>query len=197
MADNGQPGAATAGGGAAPVFRLADEADIPLLVELVNSAYRGDSSRKGWTTEADLLGGQRVDAEGIAELLARPGTRVIVAEVGGDPVACCELAGGPGADGAAGGDAYFGMFCVRPDAQGGGLGARVLAEAERVARQEFGCRRMRMTVLHQREDLIAFYERRGYRRTGRFEPFPYGDPRFGLPKRPDLVFAELAKPLTD
>ncbi|MDA0564668.1 GNAT family N-acetyltransferase [Streptomonospora sp. S1-112] len=189
MAAEGQREAAVAGG-AAPVFRVAGEADVPALVALVNSAYRGDSSRQGWTTEADLLDGQRVDPEGVAALLARPGTRVIVAEADGRIAACCELAAG-----AEGGDAYFGMFCVRPDAQGGGLGGRVLAEAERVAAHELGCRRMRMTVLRQRDELIAFYERRGYRRTGNVEPFPYGDPRFGLPKRPDLEFAELVKPL--
>ncbi|WP_460998959.1 GNAT family N-acetyltransferase [Streptomonospora sediminis] len=175
--------------GGEPALRDAVTADIPQLVELVNSAYRGDSSRQGWTTEADLLGGQRVDADGIAELLDRPGTRVVVAERDGRLLACCELAaGGPGT-------AYFGMFSVRPDAQGSGLGRHMLAEAERTAAGALGCTSIRMTVLRQRTDLIAWYERRGYRRTGNTAPFPYGDERFGLPKRDDLVFDELAKPI--
>ncbi|KII00463.1 GCN5 family acetyltransferase [Streptomonospora alba] len=172
-----------------PVFRDADEGDVAVLVELVNSAYRGDVSRRGWTTEADLLGGQRVDAGKIADLLARPKTRVLLAEQGGRPVACCELTDGGD------GSAYFGMFAVRPEAQGGGLGRRVLAEAERAAAEELGSTAMRMRVLRQRADLIAWYGRRGYRRTGGTVPFPYGDKRFGLPKRDDLVFEELAKPL--
>ncbi|MFD0776789.1 GNAT family N-acetyltransferase, partial [Streptomonospora algeriensis] len=102
---------------------------------------------------------------------------------------CCELADGGD------GSAYFGMFAVQPDAQGGGLGRRVLAEAERIAAEELDSATMRMTVLRQRADLIAWYERRGYRRTGETVPFPYGDERFGLPKREDLVLEELAKPL--
>ncbi|RNL86231.1 N-acetyltransferase [Halostreptopolyspora alba] len=171
-----------------PKFRVATEADTGALVELLNSAYRGDTSRKGWTTEAHLLGGQRVDAEGVAETLATQDTRVVLAEVAGELVACCELRCGDG------GEAYFGMFAVRPTEQGGGLGSRLLAEAERMAR-EWGCERLRMLVIRQRTDLVAWYERRGYHRTGVTEAFPYGDPRYGLPKRDDLRFEELAKPL--
>lgn len=176
-----------AGGGSRPVFRDAADPDIPALVELVNAAYRGDASRQGWTTEADLLGGQRIDADQVAELLSRPEARVVVADRDGRIEGCCELAGGD--DGAA----YFGMFSVRPQAQGEGLGRRLLAEAERAAADELGCGSMRMTVLRQRAELIAWYERRGYRRTGATSPFPYGDERFGLPKRDDLVFEELVK----
>ncbi|GAA1764224.1 GNAT family N-acetyltransferase [Streptomonospora arabica] len=178
------------GDGGGIVFRDAAEGDVSALVELVNSAYRGGASRQGWTTEADLLGGQRVDSGQIAEALARPGARVLVAERDGRPAACCEVVGGGD------GSAYFGMFAVRPGAQGGGLGGSVLAEAERTAAEEMGCTSMRMTVLRQRADLIAWYERRGYRRTGGTAPFPYGDERFGLPKRDDLVFEELAKELS-
>ena len=149
-------------------FRRATEADIPAIVALVESAYRG------WR---------------------RPHSAVLLAEreEGGDArelLACAHIAIEDGAG-------YFGMFSVRPALQGGGIGKALLAEAERLAREEWRLRVMRMTVIDLRDELIAFYERRGYRRTGITRPFPYGDERFGLPKRPDLRFEVLEKPLDD
>ena len=169
-------------------FRDATLSDVDALVALVESAYRGDDSRAGWTTEADLLAGQRTDREGVREVITAPGSRLLVAEVAGELVSCCQLQKR---------DAYvyFGMVSVAPGRQGGGLGKAVLVEAERIAREELGVGEMRMTVIRQREDLIAFYERRGFKRTGVFEPFPYGDERFGVPLRDDLEFAELVKVL--
>lgn len=172
-------------------FRDATTADVDALVELIESAYRGDSSRGGWTTEADLLHGQRTDADGVRTVIDDPASRILVAERDGELVACCQLEERGGADGAA---AYFGMFAVRPEEQGSGLGKQVLAEAERIARG-WGAEELHMTVIVQREELIAFYERRGYRRTGSLSPFPYGDERFGLPQRDDLAFELLVKPL--
>ena len=95
------------------------------------------------------------------------------------------------------GAGYFGMFSVVPNRQGTGIGKTVLAEAERIVREHWQCDAMRMTVIDVREELIAFYERRGYVRTGIKKPFPYGDARFGLPKRDDLRFEVLEKPLRD
>ncbi|MEU9666218.1 GNAT family N-acetyltransferase [Streptomyces bobili] len=169
-------------------FRDATDADVEALVALVESAYRGDSSRAGWTTEADLLEGQRTDPEGVLEVIKSPDSRVLTVERAGRIVACCQLEH-------RGDHAYFGMFAVSPTVQGGGLGRTVLAEAERRARADWGVTEMRMTVIFQREDLIAWYERRGYRRTGRMTPFPYGDERFGVPQRDDLRFELLVKSL--
>ncbi|MCC9308872.1 GNAT family N-acetyltransferase [Kitasatospora sp. RB6PN24] len=169
-------------------FRTATAADVPALVELVESAYRGESSRSGWTTEADLLDGQRTDPESLVATLARPDTVVLLAERDGALLACCTLERRPSG-------AYFGMFSVRPTQQGGGVGRAVLAEAERFAGAEWGATELEMTVIVQREDLIAWYERRGFRRTGELSPFPYGDERFGLPKRDDLAFEKLVKAL--
>lgn len=172
-------------------FRDANLVDVEALVGLIESAYRGDASRVGWTTEADLLAGQRTDPEGVREVITAPGSRLLVAEQPaerpGEIVACCQLQKREAY-------VYFGMFSVSPNLQGAGVGKTVIAEAERIAR-EWGAEEIRMTVIRQREDLIAFYERRGFRRTGRFEPFPYGDERFGRPLRDDLEFAELAKSL--
>jgi ribosomal protein S18 acetylase RimI-like enzyme len=172
-------------------FRFADEGDVPAVVGLVESAYRGEASLAGWTSEAHLLDGQRTDAEAISALLGAPGSVLLLAEAGGELVGCCQLERRPG------GEAYFGMFSVRPGRQGQGWGGSILAEAERVARDQWGAATMAMSVLAQRPDLIAWYERRGYRRTGQTRPFPYGNERFGIPKRPDLRFAVLAKALAD
>ncbi len=170
------------------IFRNATLADVDAIIPLVESAYRGDASRKGWTTEADILDGQRIDRQLLIDLVANSEARVILVEREGQLVACCELQDQRGI-------AYFGMFSVRPEGQGDGIGHRLLLEAERIAVEEWQCGEMRMTVIDIRNELIAWYERRGYRRTGEHKPFPYGDERFGIPKRDDLRFEVLSKPL--
>lgn len=179
-------------------FRAATHDDIDALVALVESAYRGEASRAGWTTEADLLDGRRTGNDDIGSCIDRPRSVVLVAEqdrsdATRELVACAHLAVEPGEDGRDAG--YFGMFSVQPRLQGGGVGKALLAEAERIARDQWGLSRMRMTVIDLRDELIAFYERRGYRRTGVYKPFPYGDERFGLPRRDDLRFEVLEKSL--
>jgi GNAT superfamily N-acetyltransferase len=167
-------------------FRAAEAADIAAIVSLVESAYRGESGLRGWTTESHLLDGRRTDAADVGGLIGRPDSRVLLAERDGRLKASCHVE-------RQGEAAYFGMFAVDPGEQGGGLGKRVLAEAERIAREEWHCLAMRMTVIVQREELIAWYGRRGYRRTGEYQPFPYGDERFGIPRRDDLRFEVLRK----
>ena len=174
-------------------FRDAQPLDVPAVVALVESAYRGDASRSGWTTEADMLDGQRVDVVGVGDLVSKPDSRILLAErTGGtrarELLACCHLE-------RLGQACYFGMFSVLPSLQNSGIGRRMMAEAEGLARTQWQCTKMEMTVISIRAELIAWYERRGYRRTGRFKPFPYGDERFGIPKRDDLQFELLVKPL--
>ena len=174
-----------------PSFRTANVDDIDAIVALVTSAYRGDSGRAGWTTEADLLDGNRIDAETLQGYIGRPRSRVLLAERAKDDgsrdllgcaLVCVEDDVG-----------YFGMFSIRPELQGAGLGKRLLAEGERVARDDWRLPAMRMTVIDVRDELIAYYVRRGYRRTGIKKPFPATDPRFGIPKRDDLRFEVLEK----
>ncbi|MGA4843477.1 GNAT family N-acetyltransferase [Streptomyces sp. G45] len=167
-------------------FRDATDADVDALVALVESAYRGDDSRAGWTTEADILEGQRTDPEGVAAVINTPNSKLLTVERDGRIVACCQLEH-------RGEHAYFGMFAVSPALQGAGLGKVIMAQAERTARETWGVREMHMTVISVREELIAWYERRGYRRTGKTTPFPYGDERFGIPQRDDLEFELLVK----
>ena len=169
-------------------FRNATTADVPLLVELVTSAYRGESSRSGWTTEADLREGNRIVPEVLLADIARPRSRILLAERDGTLLGCAHVAEEDGAG-------YFGMFAVRPGLQGGGMGRAILAEAERVAGKDWALPLMRMTVIDLRIELNEWYERRGYRRTGQTRPFPATDPRFGLPLRDDLRFAVLEKEL--
>ena len=169
-------------------FRDATEADLEDLLALVTSAYRGDASRVGWTTEADLLDGERIDRDVLLADMRQPRSRVLLAERGDELLACAHVA-------ELGGGGYFGMFAVRPERQGGGLGKSVLAEAERVVREEWNLPVIRMTVIDVRDELIAWYQRRGYHRTGIVKPFPYGDARFGIPRRDDLRFEVLEKNL--
>ncbi|MFF3558210.1 GNAT family N-acetyltransferase [Streptomyces tsukubensis] len=170
-------------------YRDAADADVPALVGLVQSAYRGDGDERGWTTESHLIGGRRIDESGIREVMTADNSRMIVVTgEDGDVVACFQLERRAGR-------AYFGLFAVRPGLQGNGLGRRVITEAEQLAVQAWGATAMEMTVISVRADLIAWYERRGYRRTGSLSPFPYGSERHGTPKRDDLVFEQLVKDL--
>ena len=168
--------------------RAAAVADIPALQALIHSAYRGASSRTGWTHEADLIDGNRIDAEMLRDALADPSTTLFLSEDAEGPVGCCALTDHGD------GTASFGTFAVRPTAQGHGIGDALLRHAEGRARGS-GAVRMELTVVAQRSDLIAWYARRGYRPTGETRPFPYGDERFGRPRRDDLAFSVLAKAL--
>jgi ribosomal protein S18 acetylase RimI-like enzyme len=171
-------------------FRTAGPEDIAALDALVQSAYRGDASRQGWTTEADLLGGQRTDPEALASIISADGSWIVVAEDDGAIVGCCHI------ERRSSGTAYLGLLAVSPGLQGRGVGRGVVAEAERIACEAWSSARVQMTVIKQRTELIAWYERLGYARTGSTAPFPYGDERFGLPKVDDLEFVVLAKQLS-
>ena len=170
-------------------YRYASLVDVPELGRHIQAAYRGEVSRLGWTTEADLLDGQRTDEAELASLVrAFPERRLLLACHDQLLVGSLLLARVAGA-------VEVGMIAVRPALQARGIGRALLAEAERLARVELCATRMRMAVIAQRVELLAWYGRRGYVATQERAPFPYGQPRFGLPRRPDLYFALLEKRL--
>lgn len=149
----------------API-RLAAAADVAALRALVERAYRGDTARQGWTHEADLLDDERTSDAQLAATIADPASRILLAEAPG------ELVGTVTVSDCGEGLAYMGMLCVDPDVQTAGLGRALIAAAEATARAAFGAKVMEMTVIDKRTELIAYYERRGYRRTGETRPFP-------------------------
>lgn len=163
--------------------------DLPALHALIESAYRGDSAREGWSHEADLLGGQRTDLAALEAIVADPAQHLLVLREG-DSLRACVLLVDKGH-----GLAYLGMLTVEPRRQATGLGRLILAAAEEHASVELAATRVEMTVIAQREELIGWYQRRGYTLTGESRPFPNDDPRFGLPKRDDLGFVVLERTL--
>ena len=170
-------------------FRPAEQVDAPALLSLVRRAYRGEESRAGWTTEADLLADGRIELPELLGKITGPDSLVLVVERAGDLVACCELA--HRGDGLA----YFGLFAVQPALQAAGIGRQVLNEAERLARERWSSVTMEMQVIGQRDELISWYERRGYTLTGDRRPFPLDELQPGEALRDDLYFAVLRKPL--
>ena len=169
-------------------FRQARSEDAEFLVHLVNSAYRGESSRAGWTTEADFLDGQRTDEQEIRALIEAEHSMILLCLQGPEIIASVNLQ-------KAGDAAYLGMLVSRPDLQGQGIGKHLMQAAEAVVQAEWGVRKIEMTVITLRSELIAFYERRGYRRTGIIKPFPTAV-RFGIPRIEGLQVEVLEKELT-
>jgi ribosomal protein S18 acetylase RimI-like enzyme len=147
-------------------LRLAASADLPAVHALIESAYRGDSARRGWTHEADLIEGDRTDLATLSAILAAPDKAILVLEDAG------ETAGSVFVADMGDGLAYLGMLCVAPRRQAAGLGKRLISAAESFAVSRFGARVMEMTVIEPRPELIAYYQRRGYALTGERRPFP-------------------------
>lgn len=169
--------------------RQANSNDVDAILALVHSAYRGDASRIGWTTEADLLDGTRTDADEVGELICKPNSCILLCEQQQTLQASVHLEN-------RGDHAYLGMFAVSPQAQRQGIGKLLLASAENLVSEQWHCGLLQMTVITLREELIAWYQRRGYERTGELRSFPYGQPRYGDPRRDDLVLEVLQKILS-
>ncbi len=162
--------------------------DIPELVSLINSAYRGDASKKGWTTEADLLGGVRTDEEMLTDMMQKKGSVILKYSDAANTIVGCVYLQQRDAK------LYLGMLTVSPDIQSRGIGKQLLAAATEYALQQH-CGAIFMTVISLRIELIAWYERHGYKKTGEMRPFP-SDTKFGVARQP-LEFAVLEKSLLD
>ena len=171
------------------LIRPATALDVPALHALIERAYRGDEARRGWTHEADLLGGQRTDAAALQEMLASPDHSMLVAS------ASEALVGSVNVMRTDAQLCYLGLLTVEPSLQTAGIGRRLIAAAEHEAATRFSARRMEMNVIRQRSELISYYLRRGYALTGEERPFPLDNPRFGIPRTRDLAFVVLEKPL--
>ena len=164
----------------------ATPADIPALVTLVNSAYRGGSGQRGWTHEAHLIDGSRTDAAGIGELLHSPGATLLkYTSSAGALLGCVYLQEETG-------KLYLGLLSVLPAQQNSGIGKQLLAAADDYARRRH-CTCIQITVITARPELLAWYERHGYRRTGELQPFHAGE-KFGIQKQA-LELAVLEKPV--
>jgi GNAT superfamily N-acetyltransferase len=163
----------------------ATAADIPDLVSFVNGVYRGEASRQGWTTEAHLLDGPRIDAGSLQDMLDAEGAVLLMGRnEAGELVGSVYLQ-------KQGAVMYLGMLSVDATRQGAGLGKYLLRAADTYAREQ-GCSKMKITVISVRTELLAWYERHGYQRTGETVPFP-DNPKFGVPRQPlELLVLEKA-----
>jgi ribosomal protein S18 acetylase RimI-like enzyme len=168
-----------------PTLRAATAIDVAALADLINRAYRSEPTQAGWTTESHLLEGPRIDEATLLQMLAAPPAVLLQAETAGRLAGCVYLE-------PQGQTLYLSMLAVAPEAQAHGLGRQLLAAAEAHARQA-GCHRIKMSVLALRPELLAWYERQGYCRTGASEPFP-DTTRFGRPRQP-LTLLALEKPV--
>ena len=150
--------------------------DLEELEELINSAYRGESSKKGWTTEADLLDGIRITADSLEKILANNNATLLQFTADNNCIQGCVYLEKKN------NKMYLGMLTVSPLQQAKGIGKKLLLAAEEYAR-EHHTSVMQMTVISVREELIKWYERHGYKSTGVTQPFP-ADERFGIQKKP-------------
>lgn len=164
----------------------ATKKDVPAIARLVNSAYRGDSSRQGWTTEADLLDGQRTDEAALLAMIYDPATTLLTLRNAREQLLGCVYLNRKQDS------LYLGMLTVSPGLQRQGSGKKLLMAAEEYARQH-ACNKITMTVISVRHELISWYERHGYHATGGTEPFPENT-AFGKPKQV-LHFIVLEKKL--
>ena len=162
-----------------------EKQDTGQIAALVNSTHRGESSKQGWTTEADLLAGRRTDAEEILRLISTDDSMFLLCK---DKA---ELIGSVHVQKQAE-QVCLGMLAVSPLLQGRGIGKQLLEAAEQAAQEAWVVNKSVMTVIACRNELIAYYEQRGYRRTGVSKEFPV-NPELWTPKVADLRLEILEK----
>jgi predicted N-acetyltransferase YhbS len=167
-------------------LRHATPADADAIAALVNAAYRPAKGQQGWTHESALVAGLRTDTAKVLAVLARADSVMLVALHAGAIVACVHVE-------REGSSAGIGMLAVAPAQQGKGAGHWLLCEAERVAVHTFGAHTLKLVVISARQELVSFYARRGYRKTGAVSPYPAAQ-GFGTPLSAGLTIEVLEKP---
>jgi GNAT superfamily N-acetyltransferase len=167
-------------------FRYAKPPDAPAIRALIERCYRGDGARAGWTSEADLLAGPRTSETEVHDLIVTPGHYFVLGESDGELLATALLERRDH-------DAYFGMLAIEPATQGSGIGKQFIGRLEQAARELWRSKAMTIVVINLRDELIAWYERRGYAPTGKTHPFPFGETTGEL--RRDFHLVEMRKDL--
>ena len=160
--------------------------DAPLVADLVNCAYRGDARSPGWTSEGHLFDGRRTDDDEIRGLIEERESTILLCVRGSEVIGSVHVKN-------LGAAAYLGMLVVKPALQGAGTGKQLMKAAEELARRTWGSTRMSMSVINRRPELISFYERRGYRRTGQSKRLPAEAP--STPRFPDIELVLMEKDL--
>ena len=163
---------------------VATNKDIDKLLILVNSAYRGESAKKGWTHEANLIRGEiRIDKKSLEKMLSDSNASILKHEEDGQITGCVYLE-------KKNTSIYLGLLTVSPDVQAKGIGKKLLKAAEEHSILK-NCNKIEMTVISERSELIAWYERNGYHKTNQTQPFP-ANKEFGIPVK-ELEFVVMEK----
>lgn len=167
------------------IFRAANKLDAEVITKLVNKAYRPESGASGWTHESDLVSGSRANVDQVVDIISKPDSIIFLGIKGSEIVACIHIE----KDGS---NSYIGMFAVNPTLQGAGVGKQMLAYAECYASENFSSDKFIMVVVSSRSELIAFYQRRGYQKTGSIMDYPLSVGA-GIPKNTGLKIEILEK----
>jgi ribosomal protein S18 acetylase RimI-like enzyme len=167
------------------IFRAANKLDAEVIADLINKAYRPESGASGWTHESDLVSGSRTNVDQVVAIISKPDSIILLGIKGSEIVTCIHIE----KDGS---NSYIGMFAVNPTLQGAGVGKQMLAYAEWYASENFSSNRFIMVVVSSRSELISFYQRRGYQKTGSIMDYPLSAGT-GIPKYTGLKVEILRK----
>jgi len=196
-------------------FRVCALDDVDDVVVFINQAYRGEISAKGWTTESDLLDGQRLDANMAKDIINKQDCEILLLSFHIDQVTSNNInenekklidhiisindnkkksfliaTVNPEREVDL---MHLNMLAIHPDLQSFGIGKFMIDSVERNTK-EMNLKKVVLTVISVRKELVAYYERRGYILNGTKHRFPaYDDPRYGIPKRDDLELHEMEK----
>lgn len=166
-------------------IRIANESDAASIAGIVNAAYRPSPGASGWTHESELVDGDRISPDQVTKTIRKPNSVILVGLKDSAIVACVHIE-------KEGVNGHIGMLAVSPVLQTAGFGKKMLSLAENYALEVFAAENFNLVVLSSRSELIAFYLRRGYQRTGSVMDYPLSA-GVGIPKNPALKIEVLQK----